>query len=198
MTGRTDEVLDDIDATLDDYVDWEGSVDAASWSADGSHEVDTGGEYYGRDGYPCSYRHAVWATEEYLRLWWAELAAQTSRRIDEYFEQVMRDAGRAARPGRGATYDYVVLDEAHDVFAREYLLHFTEPPPEPPEGPFDRLAAEALAASACTVTPAQRDAFTEALANRLAGDADFVGLTVRDGLRAQESPYGPTRRAGGR
>lgn len=48
----------DVDAFLaeaDDVIaDWEGSADAASWSADGSHEHDTGGEYYGADRFGMS------------------------------------------------------------------------------------------------------------------------------------------------
>lgn len=42
-----DEFLDQCDDVISD---WEGSVDAAGWSADGSHEVDEiGGDYYGQD-----------------------------------------------------------------------------------------------------------------------------------------------------
>jgi hypothetical protein len=45
--------MTDTDAWLaeaDDILDnWEGSPDAASWSADGSHETDTTGHYYATD-----------------------------------------------------------------------------------------------------------------------------------------------------
>jgi hypothetical protein len=43
----------DVDAFLaeaDDVIaDWEGSADSATWAADGSHQRDTGGHYYGDD-----------------------------------------------------------------------------------------------------------------------------------------------------
>ncbi|NHN55786.1 hypothetical protein G9U51_08350 [Calidifontibacter sp. DB0510] len=49
---------DDVDAFLaecDDVIDdWNGSADSASWSADGSHEVDTDGNYYAEDPRPRS------------------------------------------------------------------------------------------------------------------------------------------------
>jgi hypothetical protein len=42
----TDEFLADVDGVL---ADWHGSADAASWAADGSHQVELSGVYYGWD-----------------------------------------------------------------------------------------------------------------------------------------------------
>lgn len=39
--------LDEFLADVQDVIEW--SADAASWASDGSHEVETGGEYYGHD-----------------------------------------------------------------------------------------------------------------------------------------------------
>lgn len=49
------DILDDIDAAIEEhegYVEWHGSSVSATWAADGSHEVDTGGRYYGDDSRP--------------------------------------------------------------------------------------------------------------------------------------------------
>lgn len=48
--------VDDFLAEADDVIDdWEGSHDSATWTADGSHEHNTDGRYYGEDQWDTSH-----------------------------------------------------------------------------------------------------------------------------------------------
>jgi hypothetical protein len=71
----------DLDAFLaecDDVIaDWEGSDDSASWAADGSHEHDTGGHYYGSDRFgPTDWLGELWREIE------RQAIAATHRELD--------------------------------------------------------------------------------------------------------------------
>lgn len=76
--------MSDLDAFLaecDDVIsDWEGSTDSASWAADGSHERDTGGEYYGIDRVPL------------CPPWWREIVDWRGAQVD--LEQALAVAER--------------------------------------------------------------------------------------------------------
>lgn len=61
-----DDILARIDEVVDDYVEWDGwSPDAATWSADGSHQPDEiSGDYYGDDDPPWGRNQLLLTLEE--------------------------------------------------------------------------------------------------------------------------------------
>ncbi|MBD3781680.1 MAG: hypothetical protein IE926_01810 [Micrococcales bacterium] len=185
MKGReTGEVLDDIDAALDDYVEWHGSVDSASWTADGSHEVTTGGEYYALDEHWQVMDFGPWF--EAFRAQWAEIAARTAAVIDALVIRTVT-VNQPRRYGHHSI-ELAILDE---------LNRTRTPEPEPAVDPLAALAAEALDGPA-EFERVHAARFTDALSRALAAnDAPAGPNDHRTGVRAQSSPYGP-RQHGGR
>lgn len=227
MTGRADEVLDDIDAALDDYVEWHGSDDAASWSADGSHEVDTGGEYYGADiarrprasvsmfiaasGEQLANADA-WARLNAIVGSWANFHALQRRAAEERRRRVAAEADRLRS-------SWVVLDEVQNM-APWQLERVAEILVDNPHRVDDRLTM-ARAPRSDAVLPLMPTRWRRL--HTTEGDQHFgrehFGLwgprpdaepatpatddarrprAPRTGRNAQESPYGPRRRGGGR
>jgi len=201
---------DDLDAFLaecDDVIDdWEGSYDAASWSADGSHEHDTGGEYYGNDHFVRHDRLVLDAIE------WAELGGSFRLALDAihaFAASVARTAvamelhrpfiesERWDRCRDGYSADYFIVDEtaswdrSHDHLGG-LIRHLPTALPDAAEGwALDtRLAAE-LAPHGCW----PQDALPPLRPVRLTADAGR-GTALRDsraGVDAQLSQFGPRR-----
>ena len=81
--------VDDFLAECDDVIeDWQGSVDSATWAADGSHEHDTLGEYYGLDIGPRSGRNLDYAIFDETHEW-AEWGAEIWRDFWEEQRRIM-------------------------------------------------------------------------------------------------------------
>ncbi|QIM19895.1 hypothetical protein G7075_00085 [Phycicoccus sp. HDW14] len=224
MSGA-DEVLDDIDAALEDYVEWNGGVDAASWSADGSHEVDTGGEYYGAD-----IARRPWAS---LSSMYAAVTEQLGdeddwHRLNAAILGASRQLQRATEERRRQLAAEVARLRAHPLFIDEawqmegwQLERVAQILLEHPanalhdsivvgSGPRTRILPRNPGVFIMHSTEYAEDAgFARATLDRFTDqqpaepsqpqlDDARRSRDRRTGREAQQSPYGPAQRAGGR
>jgi hypothetical protein len=189
----SDEALAEIDATLDDYVQWDGSVDSASWAADGSHERDAECNPWAatspmaREDLVAVYRDMA-AQDQYHP---SEVGEHYARYLESVRDLAFAMAFPRIQQGAGAPIGLFVIDEARTITATDLAEII---------GVGGRRAGRTASLEALVAEYGLIDARPQeepaAPYGGPAGEQPALEADPRPtvtGVRAQQSPYGPQR-----